>query len=359
MGTFPRSRCLIAVRSFFTTLLTSASLAILAGCSSVDPSPSTAGVTAPPPASATDATNLIPRADVERDLVLELRRASTEPLDHERDPRIEVWLVNHSATRSYPVVLANDGSEMGWREPHAFFGVEVRRASGAWEPAQATPGARCGMYARDWEKDVVTLAPGERIKMPWMPYEASELGDASMVRIVARYAYGAHARDKSKVPPVLHAMPEYAIASAPLEIPVAHPYGLELKMKSALPTSAKAPVAAAVDVVVENRSTKTAPVGTSESGAQLWFEGVFARADGSPQVRTLYLDTEPTYASKDTLAAGARRSIVTTATRTEIGWSLVEGERLVKMRAIWRIWDEDGGHGANVRRVESAWMPAR
>ena len=104
---------------------------------------------------------------------------------------------------------------------------------------------------------------------------------------------------------------------------------------------------------------QAAPVGTSETGAQLWFEGVFARADGSPQVRTLYLDTEPTYASKDTLAAGARRSIVTPATKTEIGWSIAEGERLVKMRAIWRIWDEDGGHGSNVRRVESAWMPAR
>ena len=123
--------------------------------------------------------------------------------------------------------------------------------------------------------------------------------------------------------------------------------------------AAKTPVAASVDVLVENRAKATMPVGTSENGAQLWFEAVFAPASGNEKSHSLFLDTEPTYASKDALAAGARRSIVTTATKTEIGWSLVEGERLVKMRAIWRIWDEDGGHGANVRRVESAWMPAR
>src|SRR5205823_3504156 len=160
-----------------------------------------------------------------------------------RDPRLEVWLVNRSATRTYPVVLANDGSEVGWREPHAFFTVELLRASGAWEPAPAESGGRCGLYAMDWTKDVVSLAPGERVKMPWMPFYGGELGDATKMRVVARYVYGKHARDKSKVPPVLHAMPEYALQSAPMDIPIAHPYGLELRIKGPLPSAPKQAIA--------------------------------------------------------------------------------------------------------------------
>jgi hypothetical protein len=178
------------------------------------------------------------------------------------------------------------------------------------------------------------------------------------MRVVAHYAYGEHARDKSNVPPVLHPMPEYALASSPIEIPIAPLYALELRMKGALPSSPSAPIAAALDVVVENRSQKTLPVGTSESGAQLWFEAIFVRA-GVEEQRTLFLDTEPTYASKETLAAGARRSIVTTASKTDVAWSVQEGDRLVKMRALWRIWDEDGSRNPNVRRVASPWVLAR
>jgi hypothetical protein len=335
----------------FAVVFTAAGLA--GACSSVDSSsPSVSGI-APSAAVDTSSQATILVSEVQRDLGLELRRTSSEPLDHERDPRLEVWLANRSATRTYPVVLANDGSEVGWREPHAYFNVELLRASGVWEPAPKETGGRCGLYAVDWAKDIVSLAPGERVKMPWMPFYGSELADATKVRIVAYYTYGKHARDKSKVPPLLHTMPEYTLTSAPLEIPVAHPYGLELRIKGPLPTSPGVPVASAVDVVVENRSGKTLPVGTSETGAQLWLEAVFANTSGTEEERTLMLDTEPTYASKDTLRAGAKKSVVTAATKTDVIWSLDAGQRLVKMRAVWRIWDEDGGRYPNVRRVDS------
>ena len=266
------------------------SIVVLIGCSSGDPTPDLGGVAPPVAAPAT----MLAKADVERDLALELRRVATEPVDHERDPRVEVWLVNRSATQSYPAVLANDGSEVGWREPHAFFTEEYLRPSGVWEAPPWHELLRCGNYAADWTKDLVTLAPGERVKMPWMPFYGPELGDATKVRIVAHYEYGEHARDKTKVPPALHATPSFSLASSAIEIPIAHPYALELLLKGALPTTAKAPLAAAVDVVVENRSQGALPVGTSETGAQLWFEAVFAGRDGKEKTRTLFADTEPT-----------------------------------------------------------------
>lgn len=324
----------------------------MVACSGADPAPSVGGASAP---SVAGTAETIPRAVVERDLALEMTRTSTAALDHERTADVEVWLVNRSATRSYPVVLANDGSEVGWREPRAFFRLEGQRPSGAWEPLSTADLLRCGNYAEDWTKDVVTLAPGARVKMPWMPYPPVELGDATRVRITARYEYGEHARDKSKVPPVLHPMPSYAIASAPLELPVEHPYALTLKMKGPLPTRPGAPLGPALDVVVENRSSRSLPVGTSESGAQLWFE---VRVDGEPeQAHALFVDTTPTFPSKETLAAGGRASIVTAQTRTDVVWSLPAG-KLVQMRALWRIWepapDRDGPD--RQRRVTSAWV---
>lgn len=56
------------------------------------------------------------------------------------------------------------------------------------------------------------------------------------------------------------------------------------------------------------------------------------------------------------LGAGAKRSIVTAATKTDVEWTLAGDERLVRLRAIWRIWDEDGEQNPNVRRVESPWV---
>jgi len=329
-------------------------LVCLLGCSSVDSAPNLGGTAAAPP---TPTSAQIPKSEVERDLGLELTRASSGAMDEERDPRLDVWLVNKSTTRSHPVVLSNDGSESGWREPHTFFAVELQRPSGAWETAPEMGGIRCGLYAQDWTKDIVTLAPGQRVKMPWMTYPHSQIGDATKIRISAIYEYGAHARDKTKVPPLLHPMPEYRVMSAPMELPIEHPYALEVRLKGALPTTPESSIASAVDVIIENRTRGTLPVGTSESGAQLWFE--VKLADPGPEGdggTSLFLRTEPTYASKDILAAGARRSLVSAATKTDVVWELPKG-RITKLRALWRIWDKDtkDDGNANVRRVESPW----
>lgn len=323
---------------------------VLAGCS-IDPNSNVSGRSMPLPPSPKESA----RSEIERDLKLELKRVSQEPLDHERDPRVEVWLSNGSATRGYPVVLANDGSDMGWREPHAFFRVELLRPSGAWEPAPPQGGMRCGVYDTDWAKDVVTLAPGMRVKMPWMPYPSGELGDATRARVVAHYAYGDHARDKSQILPQLHSIPAYSLTSAPLEIEIVHPYGLELRLKGPLPSASGAALGPAVDVVVENRSSSPRPVGTPETGAQLWLEVV---STDSHAPHSLYTATAPTYASTERLPAGAKTTIVTARTSTDTGW-ILPASRVQRVRAIWRIWDRDGNEEPNQRRVESPWVEVR
>lgn len=325
--------------------------AFFLACSAAESGPNVAGQAAA--SVTTDAP--IPRADVERDLVLETVRGSMDAMDHERDPKLEVWLANRSQTASYPVVLSNDGSESGWREPHAYFKTEILNAAGTWVAANEARGVRCGLYARDWENDIIVLPPGGRVKMPWMPYSRSELADSTRVRITAHYEYGAQSRDKNKVPPQLHAMPSYAIRSAPLDIPVEHPYRLTLSVTGALPRTPKTPLGNSVEVFLENHSGRQLPFGTSQSGSQLWFEVQVAnRAADADSPDSLFLDTAPTYAAKDTIDPGARKSLVTPATKTDVVWELPSG-KITKLRALYRVWDGSGETG-NQRRVESAWV---
>ncbi|MFO0734858.1 MAG: hypothetical protein U0270_03225 [Labilithrix sp.] len=323
----------------------------IAACSGADTTPNLGGSSS---TSSTPAASAIPRATVERDLKLEITKRTTESVDHEREAPIDVWLVNRSATASYPIVLSNDGSEMGWREPHAFYVVERMRPSGTWEPLPVGEVLRCGVYAEDWTKDMRILAPGERVKLPSMPYPwYGMLEDATRVRITARYEYGEHARDKSKVPVPLHAMPEYALVSAPIEIPVEHPYELTLKLKGPLPATPAAPLAAALDVVVQNRSTRALPVGDAESGASLVFEAKLA----SGEITTLHVETVPTYPSRERLGAGDRAALVTAQTRTESLWTL-PSDRIVQLRAVWRIYDDANGTH-DQRRVDSPWVDVK
>jgi hypothetical protein len=288
---------------------------------------------------------------VEKDLALEVTRASKDAIDHERDPGLEVWLVNRSPSATYPVVLSNDGSESGWREPHAFYTID-RQVSGRWEPVKVSFEGRCGLYAEDWTKDVVSLGPGQRVKMPSMPYVSDELGEASAVRVVAHYEYGDHARDKSKVPPILHAMPSYVLASAPLVVAVAHPYRLAFTLKGPLPKTPGASLYGVIDVVAENQGSKPLPFANTSSGAQLFLEA--KTADG--EEHTFLLDAAGTHAATETTRPGERRSIVTSDAKTDVIWELPTA-KIRQLRAIWRVWDrEPTATQDNVRRVESAWV---
>src|SRR3954466_14793279 len=68
------------------------------------------------------------RADVERDLKLELTRPTTEPFEQGTAAKLQTVLRNYSKERAYSVVMSSDGSESGLREPHAWFELAVRRS---------------------------------------------------------------------------------------------------------------------------------------------------------------------------------------------------------------------------------------
>jgi hypothetical protein len=314
-------------------------LIVLAACSGASP---TIGGNETQPQTST-----IDRTDVERDLTLELTRKTNEGYDDERDPRFEVWLVNRSRTVTYPIVLSNDGSESGWREPTVGFTAEKKTAAGAWEAIPKQHAARCGLYAQDWTQDVKTLAPGARVKLEWFkPWPLEEVGDATRVRFVAHYSYGDHARDKSKVPPILHAMPEYAIASAPFEIPVARPFRLDLTVKGALPT--------AVDIAMVNQSGTAQSFDAFEQG-QLELELETVLADGSKNTQDVRIENGD---NPKAIAPGARHTLVGGRASLSYPPSFETGERPVRVRAVWRAWEHDGGDTL-MRVVVSPWIPVK
>lgn len=328
-----------------------ASLA-LAACSGADATPST-----PLGAPATEVRSPTwSRTDVERDLVLTLRRTTAEPFELSRNPRFEVVLANRSRDRAYPIVLSNDGSESGWREPHVWYTVERKLAGATWETAPALPGGRCGLYARDWEKDVRTLAPETEVVLPWFHfYEQWALEEATHLRVVAHYAYGDHAKDLRKVPPALHMIPAYEIASKPMELAVEAPVTLEVRLKGRLPDSGEA-LAPLVDVLAINHSKTAQSIAMADSGGSLSLEVEYTAKDGRAESTRISTSHSTSYA-RDMIAPGARMPVVGSAKAQDYS-SLPEGAKPRRVRAVMSIeWETPGGPDARIMR--SPWVDVK
>jgi hypothetical protein len=105
------------------------------------------------------------RPDPARDLKLVARDRSGEPPREDTYSWIELTLVNTSETFTYPVVIPNDGSADARREPYIYYSAEQQVAPDRWEllPPEPHRIADCGLFAFDWQKDVVDLKPGERL----------------------------------------------------------------------------------------------------------------------------------------------------------------------------------------------------
>jgi hypothetical protein len=332
-------------------------------CSGMDPGAVSEDA---PPVPVTPAAGVVSRVQVEKDLALEIHRPTTAPYEEDRNPHLGVTLVNRSRV-AYPIVLSNDGSEVGWREPHVWFSLERRTASGPWTVVPPPQLLRCGLYARDWTQDVVSLPPGDRTELPWFWFDPSAaLGDTTSIRVTAHYAYGAHARDKSKVPPVLHSMPEYELVSPPLEMAVGHPYTLDVHVKGPLPVTDHAPIAAFLAIDATNTTRAVMPFATADGGGQVWLEAEVARAAGDAENVDLFLATAQTgtHVTGDTIRPGEKRGLVGSSTTTDVGWGLRQGDRVLRVRAFWRVWDDDvfgqrmddGTTVPNQRRVSSEWV---
>jgi hypothetical protein len=314
-----------------------------------------------PPGVPKGAAFKLPRAEVERDLALEIRRTNAEPFEASKDPRLEVWLVNRSRSRAYPIVLPSDGSEVGWREPRVSFSLARLSASGTWEALPEPMLMRCGNFDSDWAKDVIRLAPGAARKLPWYSFPTQiDLGEAKRVRVVARYAYGEGAPDKGKPPPSMAAMPSFEIESSPLELAVERPLALELVLRGPLPRFASSPLAPSIDVRVENRGPSPLPFAPADAGV-LTFEADLERASDATKTRTITVSTDSNVVgnARDSIAPGQRRSVLTASTKTGAhdGFGLVPpGERVARVRARYDLVFDDG-QGQNRRALVSPWVP--
>jgi hypothetical protein len=332
-----------------------AALAAALACSGTEGTPTTV-FDAPAPV----VVGGLPRADVERDLTLTLRQPKAAPLEREQDPHLEVVLANRSTDRTYPVVLSSDGSEAGWREPHVWYTVERRVAGGRWEAAPQEPLLRCGNYDEDWAKDLVQLAPGKELTLPWFRfYDQWDLDGASALRVVAHYAYGDHAKDVRKVPPALHTMPAYALASNALELPLDEPLVLELRVKGPLP-SAGQPFGSSVEVIAVNRSDHALPFATTDTGATLSLDVEVQDEDGRVEKLTIATSLFDGAPARDTIAAGGRRSVLGPQTKTSEDSFMPGKVRVRRVRArVWVRSAVDDGDGERSRVAHSPWVDVK
>lgn len=345
----------------FTRLLFIAVLALCFASPLSSASASPERDTPPAPGVPKGAAFKLPRNDVERDLVLEIRRTNAEPFEVSKDPHLEVWMVNRSRSRTYPIVLPSDGSGEGWREPRVAFTLTRLSPSNTWEPAPEPAMGRCGNYAEDWTKDVVMLAPGASRKLPWYTFPAhADVGDAKRVRLIARYVYSQGAVDGRKPPPTLAAMPSFELESSPLELPVERPLALTVELRGPLPRFSSSPLAPSLDVRIENRGPTALPFGTSDSGVLL-FEAELERVSDSTKTRTIAISTDSSLPRpvRDTITPGQRRSVLAPAAKTSEhdGFGLIPpGERVARLRARYDLLFDDA-QGQNQRVLVSPWTP--
>src|SRR6185436_6249645 len=95
--------------------------------------------------------------EIRNDLVLEARLQGPGTFEPGQPIPLDLSVRNRSAGRKHRVVKPGDGSEAGWREPHVFFTAEKERRPGEWKPLERFGLPRCGVFDRDWEKDVMDL----------------------------------------------------------------------------------------------------------------------------------------------------------------------------------------------------------
>lgn len=135
------------------------------------------------------------------------------------EPGFRLTLVNEGATPRQ-VVRPGDGSDVAWREPAIRWTGEVWQ-DGRWVALPQRAVGRCGLYSSEWQKDVVSLAPGESLVFEWGNYPvALVLPEHGRIRLTATYDYGAGAHRKGGAAASTGAMgstPGFTVTSEPLE----------------------------------------------------------------------------------------------------------------------------------------------
>jgi hypothetical protein len=161
---------------------------------------------------------------VPKELALVLKLTGPARIKPAENPKLEIRLVNRSKRSAHRVVLPNDGSESGWREPHVYL-----TATSGGRAVKGRPIGRCGMFAVDWHRDVVVLAPGQSVDLTsrYLPARMTlALPAKGKVKLVAHYDYGAGKEVNTRSVRGTGSMgktPAFDLVSKPIEIEMAGP----------------------------------------------------------------------------------------------------------------------------------------
>lgn len=157
--------------------------------------------------------------------------------------RVKVVLANESK-QAIQVVRPGDGSDAGWREPVVNWTAHSVAADGTETRIERTPLLRCGNFAAEWTRDVVSLAAGATLDITdefgW-PTNRFDFQTAGRVRLRAEYEYraGADARraDGKSGGTIdtgaMGATAPFRLVSNPVDIEVKRPIDVVVKVRRA------------------------------------------------------------------------------------------------------------------------------
>lgn len=209
------------------------------------------------------------RQQIERDLALVAKIRAASPFDTTEPIQVDVWIENRSETDTYPLVKPGDGSEVGWREPFVFYTAEAKSGNGKWRTIKQASLLRCGNYDSDWQKDVVQLAPGQKLTIGGgipTPNAMLEFHDGEQIRLQVHYAYrqGRGIRTSGEGSKVdtrqMGDTPAFELVSAPVEFAIHDDFALIVTPRRSIKAGTTADLSELVDVVLENRTAEPTSV---------------------------------------------------------------------------------------------------
>jgi len=175
-------------------------------------------------------------------------------------PWVRAKLVNTSKTRTHRVVKPGHGSEIANREPHFHWTATQDRGDGNWLPVPEADIGYCGtclLYASLWERDWITLSPGEQLELHQGPL--LEFQRVGRVRLQAHYDFRGDRGNKEFSPEELGAfalVPAFSLTSTPVEFDVIRPLDVRVVVKGTLKVKQETRLSDVLSITVVNQSNE-------------------------------------------------------------------------------------------------------
>lgn len=256
------------------------------------------------------------RQQIERDLVIVAKLRAASPFATTEPIKVDMWIENRSKTDTYPLVNPGDGSDMGWREPYVFYTAESKSGDGKWQTIKQEWWPRCGNYDPDWQKDVVQLAPGQKMTISdSMIPTPREFHDGEQIRLQAHYAYrqgrgirssGEGSKEDTRQ---MGDTPAFELVSAPVEFAIRNDFTLIVTPKRSIKAGTAADLSELVDVLLENRTAEPTSVLLAISNLNPLTFNMKAEERGSVYVTQIKRTANTSERMPDTAALGLGKTV--------------------------------------------------